>query len=55
MKRTTCRERLRYNLDGAILVAYFGAAYAVEWIRKRAKGDKSPVVVFVAVQTRGAR
>lgn len=55
MRKRSCRERLRWYADGAILVAYFGGAYAIEWLWKRAKGDRSPVVVFVAVQSRGAR
>lgn len=53
MKHKTCRERIRWELESAMLVAFFGGVYIVEWARKRARGDKSPIVVFPFVRTGG--
>jgi hypothetical protein len=48
----SCRE-VRQQAERILLAGYFGTVYIMQWVRKRASGDRSPVVVFVPVRSSG--
>jgi hypothetical protein len=48
-------DHVKYAFGVAAFTGWFVSAWAIQWVKKRSRGDRSPIVVLVPVRGGGPR